>query len=112
MKGTLTDESRMHEVPPQQLFLAHLVPYLKETRAKIEADMVQLQDENETLMKGIQEQEEEVENIVNVLEATIRDLEAANGVMEEVVNNGDVKREAGEVDKEIMGRDEGRASRL
>ena len=107
----LTDGFRMHEIPPQQLFLAHLTPYLNETRTKLEAEMVQSQDENERLMKDIHGQEEEVESIINGLEAAIRDLEGANEAMEDAVEKGDVKSEAREVDREIMGRDEGRGTR-
>ena len=99
-------------MPPQQLYLAHLAPYLEETRTKLEAEMTQLQEENEILMKGIQGQEEEVERIVGGLEAVINDMEDAHGIMEEALGDREARTEAREVDAEIAGRTGGRGSRL
>ena len=56
-------------------------------------------------------QKDEVERLVSGLEAVIRDLEEANGVMEGVVEGGEVGRETLEVEGEAGGRG-GRGSRL
>ena len=69
-----------------------------------------MQAENERLAKGIESQSDEVERLVSGLEAVIADLEGANGVMNEVVEGEEVRREAMEVESEIGGM--ARGSRL
>lgn len=112
LKQMLMSPVRMHEIPPQQLYLAHLAPYLEETQTKLESEMLQLQADHETLVRGIQAQEEEVERMVSGLEAMIKDLEGANEVMDEVVGDRSMRTDARELHAEITGREGKRASRL
>ena len=102
----------MHEIQPQQLYLAHLAPYLEETQKKLEGEMLQLQADNETLVNSIHAQEEEVERMVSDLEAVIRDLEGANEVMDQVVGDASMRTDARELHAEIAGREGKGASRL
>ena len=101
---------RPHTLPPQSLFLAHLAPYLTSTQAQLEAELHTVQAENEQLARSLEGQRDEVEKIVSGLEAVIADLEGANGVMEGVIQEGEVKREAMEVERELGSR--ARVSRL
>lgn len=55
-------------------------------------------------------QRDEVERLVSGLEAVIADLEGANVVLGEVVDGGEMRQEAMEVETEIGGRT--RESRL
>ena len=55
-------------------------------------------------------QRDEVERLVGGLEAVIADLEGANGAMSDVVVNGEIRKEAMEIDDEIGTR--ARGSRL
>ena len=103
-----TPSSRPHLLPPQSLYLAHLAPYLTSTQTQLQNELQALQTENETLAKGIEGQRVEVGRLVGGLEAVIRDLEEANGVMEGVeVGRGETL----EVEGEVGGR-RGRGSRL
>jgi len=56
------------------------------------------------LAKGIERQRDEVERLVSGVEAVIADLEGANAVMGGVVEGGEIKREAMEVESGIGGR--------
>ncbi|KAK3178745.1 hypothetical protein OEA41_000882 [Lepraria neglecta] len=102
-KGVLPAEPP-HTLPPQSLYLAHLAPYLTSTQSQLEAELQAVQAENEQLAKGVEGQREEVEKLVSGLETVITDLEGANSVMEGVVEGGEVKREAMEVESELGSR--------
>ncbi len=96
--------SRPHTLPPQSLYLAHLAPYLTSTQAQLDKELLAVQTENELLAKGVEGQRDEVERLVSGLEAVIADLEGANGVMEGVIEGGEVGREIMEVEGEVGGR--------
>lgn len=101
---------RPHTLPPQSLYLAHLAPYLASTQAQLETQLQTVQAENAQLAQGVETQRDEVEWLVSGLEAVIADLEGANVVMGEVINGGEMRQEAMEVETEIGGRS--RESRL
>ena len=102
----------LHEVPPQQLFLAYLAPYLQETQAKLEGQMEGLKRQNEELIRGIQGQEEDVERLISGLGSVIADLEGGDTVLNGAVEDGTLREEAREIDSEIARRRDGKDSRL
>ena len=97
-------------LPPQPLYLAHLAPYLASTQSQLEIELQAVQAENEQLAKGVERQRDEVERLVSGLEAVIADLDGANGALSDVVDDGEVRKEAMEVDGDVGGR--ARGSRL
>ena len=96
-------EYRPHMLPPTRLYLAHLAPYLAETEIDLQAELKQMQDENEHLALGLQGQRDEVERLVAGLETVVRDLESANEVMDGVVEGGELRKELGEMEEELRG---------
>ena len=103
---------RLHELPPEQLFLAHLAPVMKEAETKLEADISQMEAENLRLLHSMRESEDEVDRIAVELETIIKDLEAASDVMDDALSGVDTKAEIRKVDEGIDAKDAGRASRL
>ena len=97
-------------LPPQSLYLAHLAPYLASTQSQLETELRAVQAENEELVKGVERQRDDVERLVSGLEAVIADLEGANGALSDIVEGGEVRKEAMEIDGEVGGR--ARGSRL
>ncbi|MCJ1254763.1 hypothetical protein MMC24_002579 [Lignoscripta atroalba] len=91
----------LHMLPPEQLYLAHLSPYLQETQRELDGKIRGVEVENEELMEGIKRQREEVERLVGGLEGVIGDLEGANEVMDGVLGDGEVRREVVEVEMEV-----------
>lgn len=85
MEANNMDRCRPHTLPPTRLYLAHLAPYLAETEIELQAELKQIEAENENLAQGLQGQRDEVERLVAGLETVVRDLEAANEVMDGVV---------------------------
>lgn len=94
-------------LPPQSLYLAHLAPYLASTQTQLETELQAVQVENEQLAKGVDRQRDEVERLVGGLEAVIADLEGANGAMSDVVEGGEMRKEAMEMNSDIGGRTRG-----
>lgn len=103
-------DSSPHTLPPQSLYLAHLAPYLASTQSQLETELQSVQAENERLAKGVERQRDEVERLVSGLEAVIADLEGANSAMSDVVEGGDIRKEAMDLDGETGAR--ARGSRL
>ncbi|KAL8796648.1 MAG: hypothetical protein Q9195_001038 [Heterodermia aff. obscurata] len=101
-----------HTLPPTRLYLAHLAPYLAETEIELQAELKQLQAENEHLAQGLQGQKGEVERLVEGLETVVRDLEGANEVMDGVVENGDMRKDLREMEEEIRGQGKEREMKL
>lgn len=65
--------------------------------------MRSLEEDNLKMVAEVEGQRAEVERLVGGLEGVIRDLEGANRVLGEVVADGSLRREAGEVDVEMGG---------
>ena len=100
---TVWGGDRPHTLPPTRLYLAHLAPYLAETEIELQAELKQIQAENENLAQGLRGQKDEVERLVAGLETVVRDLEAANEVMDGVVEGGEMRGELGEMESELRG---------
>jgi kinetochore protein NNF1 len=92
---------RPHTLPPERLYLAHLAPYLTETEKELQAELERTQTENETLALEVQRQRHEVEHLMAGLESVIKDVESANGVMDEVIEGEDLGKETREMEEEI-----------
>lgn len=89
-KYTLTRPTRVyinllspHTLPPQQLYLAHLAPYLAATETQLLSSLSTTQAENSELALLIHSQWEQAERLLSGFEKVISDLEAANEIMEE-----------------------------
>lgn len=103
---------RLHELPPEQLFLAHLAPVMKEAESKLEADISHMEAENMQLLHSMRQSEDEVDKMALELATVIKDLEAASDVMGHALDGVNMKAEIRTVDEGIDAKDTGRASRL
>ena len=110
MGGSDWQGHRPHTLDPRSLYLAHLSPYLHRVQHELQAKLNETQAQNEQLAKGIESQREEVERLVGGLEAFMNDLEGANAVMGEAMEEGHIKQEILDVDGEL--RSGGRAPKL
>ena len=102
----------LHELAPQQLFLAHLAPYLNDTKTQLDGKMSQVQNENAHLIQSIKEQEAEIEKMVHGLENIITDLDNGSATLHATTEDGTLRREAREIDGEIAMRRDEQVSRL
>ena len=70
------------------------------------------QRENDVLVKNIQGQEEEMEQILQGLETAVANLDSINRELQENVEDGEIRKEAKELDAEMAGQRNGKESRL
>lgn len=101
-----------HTLPPQQLYLAHLAPYLAATETQLLSSLSTTQAENSELALQIHSQWEQAETLLSGLEKVISDLEAANEMMGESAELlGKTRRNELIEDMEVIEGDGGRGPR-
>ena len=71
----------VHMLPPRDIWLAHLAPYLQGLETEVKNEMQELSQENERLAQEIKSQEQEVEHLLKGVEAFVGDLRAAGEVL-------------------------------
>lgn len=73
--------TRLHALSAEELFGAHLAPFLQEATQILEARLQSSQEENRRLMEQVMEQRREVERMVQGLEAVVKDVEGSVAVL-------------------------------
>ena len=77
---------------------------LEPIQKQLEEELARTQARNTELAQGIRTQRDEIERIVSGLEAVIKDLEGANGVLESAVEEGGLREEVKEIVREVEAR--------
>jgi kinetochore protein NNF1 len=77
------DHGRPHTLPPSDLLTAHLSPFLLEQQALLTTSLTAVEKETVQLGGVIQEQRAEIEKLVAGLEAMMRDVEKAAGMVQD-----------------------------
>lgn len=86
--------------------MAHLAPQLTALHAQLQAQLKTSEARNADLAATVTAQRNEIEGIVSGLEATIRDIEGANRVMEQAIGStaeggADLRNEVKEIHAEL-----------
>ena len=75
--GTMSKLSyRPHELPPQQLHLAHLAPALSEYSSQLHSRQEALQSDNVEMLDRVMKQRREINALLQGLESVVSDLES------------------------------------
>lgn len=93
---------RPHSLPPSELYQAHLAPMLAPIQSELESRLRATQARNEQLAESIKEQRDEMEKLIVGLEAAVQDLDGANKVLDDAVDD-DLRNEVKEVQAEVRG---------
>lgn len=88
---------RPHTLSGDDLYKAHLVPYLIEARDALTERIETTEDENVELVSTITRQRAEINQLLSKLEGFIRDLSIAAQALEKFDPNGNLRREAEKV---------------
>ncbi|EAW14692.1 PMF1/NNF1 family protein [Aspergillus clavatus NRRL 1] len=101
-------ESRVapHTLTPDELYRAHLTPYLQETRSNLNAKIHDTEAENAELAQHIQRQRAEIEALLSGLESVVTDLEGAAVAASQFSGENDLRQEAFKMDEEVKARSE------
>jgi hypothetical protein len=92
---------RPHLLAPETILQAHLSPHLASQQSQLNARLQTTQSQNETLHKEVLAQREELAALLAELDATIADVDGANGLLDEVA--GDLAAEARIAEVEMAG---------
>lgn len=71
----------MHTLPPSEMHLAHLMPFLEKQAGEMNARLAETQDANTALVATVTAQRTEIEALVRGLESVVHDLEASAQMM-------------------------------
>ncbi|EEQ86482.1 hypothetical protein RJZ56_001061 [Blastomyces dermatitidis] len=90
-----------HTLGANELYQAHLAPYLSEAQASLNTKLETVQKENAQLSEKVASQRREIEQLLSGLEAVISDVEGAAAATTEFDANHTLRKEAQEMDDEI-----------
>ncbi|KAM7193273.1 Nnf1 domain containing protein [Naviculisporaceae sp. PSN 640] len=90
-----------HTLPAQTILQAHLHPHITSTQSQINAKLQTVQSHNAKLFEEIQAQRAEMERILAAVEEVLADVDGANGLLDEVVD--DLAKETRAVEGEMAG---------
>ncbi|RAL07298.1 Nnf1-domain-containing protein [Aspergillus homomorphus CBS 101889] len=95
-----------HTLPPDDLFRAHLLPYMQETQSDLKTNIESVQNENTELAQRVQAQREEIQGLLLNLESIVADLEGAAAAATQFSSDNNLRQEAAEMDEEVRSRSE------
>ncbi|EBA27249.1 hypothetical protein KXW98_008051 [Aspergillus fumigatus] len=101
-------ESRVapHTLTPDELYRAHLTPYLQEAQSSLNARIQATEAENAELAQHIQSQRAEIERLLSSLESIVADIEGAAAAASHFSKENDLRQEAFKMDEEVKARSE------
>ena len=73
--------TRPHTLPPQQLHMAHLLPFLSSQQGVMVESITDLQKQNLVFAQDITVQRKEIEALVQALEKVAKDIEVAGDLV-------------------------------
>jgi kinetochore protein NNF1 len=94
---------RLHTLSAQELYDAHLTPYLQEATQMLELRLRTSQQDNQALMEKIATQRAEIERLVGGIEGVVKDLESSVEVMGSGMGGGvdGLRAEVWEMEEEV-----------
>lgn len=95
---------RPHTLAPEELYRAHLTPYLREAKEGIDAKVGDTQAQNEGLAREVQAQRLKIQSLLAGLEDVVKDLEGAANATTRFSAGNDLHQENIQMDEEIRAR--------
>ena len=93
----------MHTLSGDELYTAHLTPFLQHASTELEGRLWETQQGNQSMMGTIQKQRQEIEILMNGLEGVVRDIEGGVEAMSTAGGNRvqDLKADVWSMEQEI-----------
>lgn len=95
-----------HTLGPEQLYQAHLTPFLQEAQTALNTKIDTTQTQNATLAQDIQSQRLEIETLLSSLESVVGDLEGAGLAATQFSKENNLREEVVQMDEEVKARPE------
>lgn len=96
--------SSPHTLPPDELYKAHLTPYLREIQGIVGSRIEDTHAQNAELAKNVQDQRAEIQNLLQGLEAVVADLDGAAAAAAQFTEENNLRQENVQMDEELRAR--------
>jgi kinetochore protein NNF1 len=90
-----------HTLGANELYQAHLAPYLEQAQSKLDLKLEATKAQNAELSEKIQLQRQEIESLLSGLEAVAGDLEGAIGATSDFDSERNLLMESLQMDEEV-----------
>lgn len=98
------DPFRPHTLGAEDLYRAHLTPYLQEAQSTLNNKLTATHAQNTELAQTIQAQRLEIEKLLSHLESVVTDVEGAATAATQFSKENDLRQNAVEMDEEVNSR--------
>jgi kinetochore protein NNF1 len=95
---------RPHTLGAEQLYKAHLTPYLQEAQATLNGKLDETHAQNAELAQTVQAQRREIEKLLAQLESVVTDIEGAATAATEFSKEHHIRQDAVQMDREVNAR--------
>lgn len=93
-----------HTLGAEELYRAHLTPYLQEAQATLNAKLDETHAQNAELAQTVQAQRREIEKLLAHLESIVTDIEGAATAATEFSKEHHIRQDAIQMDREVNAR--------
>ncbi|KAJ5461104.1 uncharacterized protein N7458_002656 [Penicillium daleae] len=93
-----------HTLGAEQLYKAHLTPYLQEAQATLNGKLDETHAQNAELAQTVQAQRREIEKLLAQLESVVTDIEGAATAATEFSKEHHIRQDAVQMDREVNAR--------
>lgn len=98
------DSIRPHTLGAEDLYKAHLTPYLQEAQSALNNKLAATQAQNTELAQTIQAQRLEIEKLLSHVESVVTDVEGAATAATQFSKDNDLRQNAVQMDEEVNSR--------
>lgn len=85
----------------EELYQAHLAPYLQEAQSSLNDKLEATHAQNSALAQTVQSQRQEIEKLLSHLESVVGDIEGAATAATQYSKESQIRQDAFEMDKEV-----------
>ncbi|KAJ5495569.1 hypothetical protein N7539_000685 [Penicillium diatomitis] len=93
-----------HTLGAEELYKAHLTPYLEEAQATLNQKLEETHAQNTALAQTVQAQRQEIERLLASLESVVGDIEGAATAAAEFSKEHHIRQDAIQMDREVKAR--------
>lgn len=100
----MVNRNSPHTLSPDQLYQAHLTPYLTQVEKVVSERIEDTKSQNEVLAKDVLAQRAEIRDLIAGLESVVGDLRGAAKAAEKFEKENDLHQENIQMDEEVRAR--------